>query len=180
MGKKKNIVAEGNTLRIQGETFELKKGQEMVRELVAHGAHITDGRDAELVVNTDEEVRRYAAERGYELTADDEKFLATVDLSFEPRKHIDLSKSVMKIDDPDNDAFLDMLDVFANGSRAEREKLAALIAKSTYSYAQLAKVAVNVVERLGRVSGAELVYMLSENAPELIRAMLKEKEARAS
>ena len=173
MGKKKNIVAEGNTLRIQGETFELKKGQEMVRELVAHGAHITDGRDAELVVNTDEEVRRYAAERGYELTADDEKFLATVDLSFEPRKHIDLSKSVMKIDDPDND-------VFANGSRAEREKLAALIAKSTYSYAQLAKVAVNVVERLGRVSGAELVYMLSENAPELIRAMLKEKEARAS
>ena len=139
------------------------------------GMHVTDGHDE--LIDTAAEVRDYAAEIGYELTADDERFLATVESRFEPSgRYFDLSKCVMKIEGPDDDAFLDMLDVFANGSREEREKLAAFIADSTYSYAQLAKMAVKVVESLGRESGAELVYALAENSPELMKAMMREKK----
>ena len=176
MGKKKNVVVKGNTLKIQGETFALEPEHVQVLRELSRGAHIADRHsdEAMLAIDTSKEVQAYAAELGVELDPEVMSFLATSDLDFEPRENIDLSQCLMSIDDPESDAFLDFLDIFANGKRSEREQLAAFIAESTYSYPQLAKMAVKAVASLGELDGAELVYALSENAPELMEAMLKE------
>ena len=177
MGRKRNVVVNGNTLRIEGETHVF--APERIQELheLRYGAHIADEKrdEAMMAIDTRAEVEAYAAELGVTLDSEVTDFLASDVMKFEPKESVDLSERLMEIDDPETDVFLEMLGIYANGSRSEREKLSEFLTNSTYSFAQLAKVALSTVEGLGELEGGKLVSALAQNVPELIEAMLEAK-----
>lgn len=177
MGKKKNVVVRGNTLRIEGETHVFAPEREQELHELRYGAHIADEKSdkAMMAIDTRAEVEAYAAELGVTLDSEVTDFLASNAMKFEPKESVDLSERLMEIDDPETDVFLEMLGIYANGSKREREELSELLTNSTYSFAQLAKIALSTVEGLGELEGGKLIHALSQNAPELIEAMLEAK-----